>query len=262
VEDYFVSIERSFENKLRSLIGRDYSVGMVVISLVSLVAIVLAAIGRNSGSRPFGETRFWDYILFPAIFLISVSMLGLFLALEQDTRNLKKGLPQAQMRFALCYRLVRELEYFRSDESPPHLDEALRLWTILFMYLYWMLNPSREQLMLSRRQKDTISGREQPPISHRRLPRNDFPIALELEQVRRSYPWLKISPDSEVIIQAFAQTHVKISGRLRDGVEVPQVTDALEAIYRCFCSASFQLKRLPPKLFSEAIPKFWHLRKS
>jgi hypothetical protein len=132
-------------------------------------------------------TKPLEYVALGALALMLLGFLGMMVALERDTRNLKKGLPQAQMRFALCYRLVQELKYFQNDELPRHLEEAMKLWTILLMYLYWMLNPSREQLMLSR-------------------------------------------------IQAFSQVHTKISARLRDGVEVPQLAAALNHLLTFFFS--------------------------
>jgi hypothetical protein len=240
VDDYFESIARQFEAKIRSLGGRDYALGLGLMVLVSALTMILAVIGhgidQNSHSPMFGLTKLWENVFFSAASLMVLGGLGTMIALERDTRNLKKGLPQAQMRFALCYRLVTELRYFQNDELPRHLEEALKLWKILFMYLYWMLNPSREQLMLSRKQRDTSSGREQPPISHRRLPTADFPIALELERFSSSYPWLRVSPDSKVIILGFTQVHIKISARLRDGVDVPRLTEVLNHLLVFFFS--------------------------
>lgn len=243
MEEYFASIERQFEVKLRSLVGRDYSVGFVVTVLVSLIILLLAGIVFKAGTHPFPSSGFWDYVMYAAIFSFIIGILGTFLALERDTRKLKKGLPQEQMRFALCYQLVKELKYFHGDQWSQRLEEVMKLWTILLTYLYWMLNPSRAE-MISRRQKDTVSGREQPPISHRRLPPDGFPIALELEYVSR-YPWLGLTPDSDLIIQAFAQVHVKISGRLRDGIDVPQVTDALSHL-SAFLFNIIPARTIPP----------------
>lgn len=235
MDDYFESIARQFEVKISSLSGRNYALGLGLTGLVCGFAMPLFGIFHNFRSGWLGLAA-WNYAFFGTSALFVLSLFGVMVALERDARNLKKGLPQAQMRFALCYRMVKELKHFQNDELRRHLEEALKLWTTLFMYLYWMLNPSREQLALSRRQKDSGSGREQPPITHRRLPPADFPVALELERLSSSYSWLQISPDSKVIIQAFSQVHIKISARLRDGVDVPQLTAALSHLLVFFFS--------------------------
>ena len=251
MDEYFESIARQFEVKISSLGGPYYAVILGLTGLGSVFVGLVAAIlhdyiyrlGLMRGTKPL------EYVALGALALMLLGFLGMMVALERDTRNLKKGLPQAQMRFALCYRLVQELKYFQNDELPRHLEEAMKLWTILLMYLYWMLNPSREQLMLSRMQKDSSSGREQPPMSHRRLPPADFPIALELERFNTSYPWLQINSDSKAIIQAFSQVHTKISARLRDGVEVSQLAAALNHLVTFFFSL------IPAKAADPAITK-------
>jgi hypothetical protein len=251
VDEYFESIARQFELKISSLGGRDYAVRLGLMGLGATFTGMVAAILHDYSHRLglIRGTQALVYVGFGGLALMLLGFLGMMVALERDTRNLKKGLPQAQMRFALCYRLVQELKYFQNDELPRHLEEALKLWTILFMYLYWMLNPSREQLMLSRKQKDFSSGREQTPMSHRRLPPADFPIALELERFSSSYPWLQVSSDSKAVIQAFSQVHTKISARLRDGVEVPQLAAALNHLVTFFFSL------IPAKAADPAITK-------
>ena len=93
MNDYFESIAQQFEVKLRSLGGRDYAVGLGLTGLVFAFALILVVIVHDYRSRLLGATS-WNYAFLGGFALLLLCCLGFVVALERDTRNLKKVCPK------------------------------------------------------------------------------------------------------------------------------------------------------------------------
>ena len=133
--DYYRSIEGSLRETIDSmeadLNDRSYLIGLLLFfSIIPLVPYLLYRfVAPNLGSIviygkavPVQSFGFW--------YVASVLMMICLNFLRAKARKLDSRIwiPAPEMRFALCYSVVDELEKYEKNRLPSCLDNAIRFW--------------------------------------------------------------------------------------------------------------------------------------
>jgi len=145
------------------------------------------------------------------------------------TINRADTLSEPQMRFALCYSVISEIESYRTNKRTTHMTKARELWRKLMSSLqqslgmgseYWF-DPSIEIV-------HEIRGHVPPPgltNSERRVFKHRF--FPQVHGLLSKYSWFKLESHTEAIIFAFDGLRSRVSSRIRANKDLFQVSNCL-----------------------------------
>jgi hypothetical protein len=173
---------------------------------------------------------FW-YLMISALSAICLGIRLKYSSIRQKNTapaiNTAELLNESQMRFALFYSVKSEVDSYRTNKLPVHIEKANVLWRKLLPSLQEALGPETDygmdfpnvpmypdwQLAIARPRSD-FDGRG----------RKFFP---QVHKLLAKFSWFKLNASTESIIAAFDGLRSKLSGRIRDKKDLFQVSNCL-----------------------------------
>ena len=134
-------------------------------------------------------------------------------------RKARTWLPAPEMRFALCYSVIDELDQYQRNRLPECIDKALRSWT-------WLVNSIPAILGLGSDPFREGIGFEFPAPAMWRWNWSPDRLLSDLNSLGKN-PWFKLEPNTEFILTSFKQLPSKVFDRLRDRRDLTLVSDCL-----------------------------------
>ena len=220
---YFESIRDTFRETREGMKKDDENTNgfFVLIFVLSLIPVFPFA-GYAVTKHYFGDAlltiknlrihvaSFWFWWV--ALFLLSLGILLLALKFGgvSDTEK-KKWLSLPQMRFAFTYSVVEEIQKFRTNQMPRHIDAALSC----FDKTSAMLVPRRAvptELYAAHGREAVITG-ESAGL-----------VRVEFAGLPK---WYRLQPETERILKAFGEFSSKLRDRLKDCKDLPSIQSAL-----------------------------------
>lgn len=226
LEKYFQSIEEPFrETRCGLAIERKGINGVFILFFVFSLIPLVPFLVSFFVSRYFGATlvsvraihfhvgSFWFWWV--VLFVVSLGLLllaGKFSGVSTEEK--KKWLSPPQMRFAYCYATIDEIQKYRTNQLPRHIDSALQHLEKADGYLL------------------SASG----------IPINVYPErwrlremqlaqqhALEVEGAAPTGPpkWYRLKPETELVLKAFGEFTPKLRDRIKDRKDLPAIQTAL-----------------------------------
>jgi hypothetical protein len=258
MSEYYRSIEGPFHDTLSSqekdrhnILDEsvDYLVGALILSLFPVLPLILYWLVPRLTGR--GQFRFQNLTIPLHSFrlwwaLCVVLLIALLWSTSAVTKRISRArkkhwLPPAQVRFALCYAIVRQLRDHELNKVPRFFDDAVKYWDELLPYLRKFFNPIPgalvEQVYMIGPDLDEavmkelgVRGFPTSPGYHRTL--SFFPqiSALLME------PWFSLAPETKAIVEGLNGVFSKLAPRLQKKAELGKVADCLELLSGFFYS--------------------------
>lgn len=237
LRSYFASIERSFEDTFASQKTEDWVTKALItaftpfmLSVIPIIPLLLryevpwivkSDVWMIRGHRlPLASLWVW--------WPLSIFMTFLFMYLllswsgRRDIQRKKPWLSEPQMRFALCYSIVNEIEKYRTNGLSKHIESAANSWTSMLKKLVSMLQPFSvhvptgievERIEISRGSSWDRRGR--------------MNLYSEIDALKERFQWFHLDAHTEQIIEAFETLPLKLRDRLRDKKELEDVSDCI-----------------------------------
>lgn len=253
MEEYFRSIEKPFEDTLASkrqdesnLLQRMTTIFgfCIALSVIPAVPAILdLTVPRLTGTHSlilFRTTialdsfKLW-WPLCVAGFIV-IEWATVLLSHSRSRRRQKNWLPQRQVRFALCYNIVRDIRSYERNGLPVFIDDAQAKWRELFLDLRRFFNPLGGHLLdpelIVVRGRTAEASKE---FGETELPAESglHPFASLFAQVTalcQLHPWFRLTPETKAIIDGLDGIQSKLSRRLSTKKGLGQVADCLEAL--------------------------------
>lgn len=237
--EYFKSIEHSYIETVRARQRRNWpellGISAFVLLIFSVLPIIPFALTRvmplilksNSAvvfGHQLGISSLW--LWWPICSLILFLLLLLLIRWEtwSDARNAKKWLSEPQMRFCQCYSIIQEIEKYRTNGLPQHIDKAMQHWHKLLQMLRRMLRPFIQVPSAAFSHLEKESGGKDGdslPKQHR------FVLYPEIDALKVQFPWFRLDSFTESAIKAFYSLPSKVEDRLKDKKDLPEVASCL-----------------------------------
>jgi hypothetical protein len=256
LEGYFESIRTAFEETLTATEFREVSDGFhttitfFFLLFFSLVPVIpaLAYFGARWISKPIvvnlwirqlsiHSFLFW-YVFSTALFalLFGIRLRYSSFREKKNKKNIKKDelLNEPQMRFALCHAVRSEIESYRTNKRPVHMERARSLWKKLIPSIQEVLGSGESWI-------DTPSGFPSPDLvlsdqrdvrvvgdhlrRHFIIRKQDF--FPEINNLLSRFSWFKLETTTRLIIEAFNGLTSKLTDRILDRKELFQVSECL-----------------------------------
>ena len=230
ITTYFGSIGSLFEETLKEKselhwtdFGSIFFVGFLVLTYASAIPRLLAwaiprAVHRDTVVilRESVQLHKWNEYFGVCI---AVAILGFalfaYLDFRRDRKVSARLLSDSQFAFACCYGLIDELDHFRTNRLPHHVQGALRYWKQLHRHLekWFMFRTGPEKL--SRR---LLMG----PAAARRVS-----VLAKIDELEASFAWFALEAETERILLALSLLSSRTQDRLRDRRELAPIGDFL-----------------------------------
>jgi hypothetical protein len=251
LDSYFQSITKALDATLSAEMSRSSAydgvfgtIGFFLLLLFSLIPALpaLAYFLSRWISKPLALNVYGIHLsvhsfLFWYLALSALSAICFGIRLKYSSIRQKSGTPtintaellnQSQMRFALCYSVKSEIDSYRTNRLPGHIEKANMFWRQLLPSLqdalgsetdYGISSPSgmmhpEWQLTYARPISEFVNGRR----------RKFFP---QVHKLLDRFSWFKLDPRTESVITAFDGLRSKLSGRIRDKKDLFQVSNCL-----------------------------------
>jgi len=226
LQEYFKSVEHTFHETLKGQRRPNFVTPLVIGSFCLFVSSILSLLPSalaesipglvkskvliiRGFSVPLTSLWFW----WPVCAAATLGLLIITIKWDdtRDKANKKKWLSEPQMRFACCYSIIDEISKYRTNGIQRHADEAFKNWTRLRTRLPQMPRP--------------FSTMYPSPSETRRFgSRHDdawtkepkFIFYPEIELLRAQFPWFRLDPRTDAVIEAFYTIPAKIQDRLRE----------------------------------------------
>jgi hypothetical protein len=216
LQAYFDSIRSAFDAG-NIATRRNYDSFLILsMLLLFLTAILMLIVSFTTTYRQLFSSR--DRADIVAFFIgggamMAASFLFIFVrpmihALE--TKRGSKSLTPRQMLFSLCWTIADELEKFERNRLIHLQKQILQLWAKLVMYFRWNF--------------DLVSYET---VSFHYLPSPGSRLAPRAEAVAIALNWRSTQPSTYKIVNSLNELHLKVSPRLKEGKDVPQIVIAL-----------------------------------
>jgi hypothetical protein len=177
----------------------------------------------------FHIASFWFWwVLSFAVSLLMLVLVAKFSGVNSEEK--KKWLSPPQMRFAFCYGVVEEIQNYKTNQRPVHIDAAVEFLdkTYKSMFEDSSLN-TPEQIHLARQYGAMIVG----------------PFALD-----NPPNWYRVHPETETILKAFREFILKLRDRLKDKKDLAGIEAALTDL------AAYYYTQIPELSESKSATRF------
>lgn len=253
MSEYFRSIDRPFEETLASKQKDDsnflgamtavcgfaiaISVLPVIPAVMYLVAPRLARVSSFSVFRltvPLNSFKLW----WPVCVVASVLAMWIIVSLSNSrSRGRKKTwLPEQQLRFALCYKVVEELRSYERNNLPLLADSALEHWRKLRPYLLGLFNPVGGPLVrqtsfgFADLDPGTIEEMQRMGLQSQAGFHSSLSLFPQVSTLRVSHPWFRVTPETGAIMEGINGIFDKIDPRIRKREAAGKIADCLEQL--------------------------------
>ena len=252
---YFQSIKASFEatlaaDELKTNVydGSSITIPCFLLLLFSLIPVIpaLAYLAvhrvlrpvvlnfRGQHSVPIHSFLFW-YIFCSALFGVVFGIRLLFSSFQKKRSTPKidndELLNAPQMRFALCFSVILEIEAYRTNKLSLHIERAKNYWRKFIRSLQDHLGGRSfwNEEMVFAHADPAMSGEI---LRRRSLEGNQF--FPQVHTLLEIFSWFRLEPQTEAIILAFDGLRSKLRSRIIAKKDLFQVSE-------CLCPLSLYL---------------------
>jgi hypothetical protein len=250
LDAYYRSIKPAFEKTLEAqeMTAKMYDgssttaafsfflVLSVIPVLPGLLYIVFRWIGKPLSIFLWGRAWSVNSFVFWYVGLAAISALLLGIRLRYSSYKQEKSRPKtkkdelladAQMRFALCYSVMVEIEAYRTNKIPVHIEHARLFWRKLIISLRssmgsdssWFFDPTYE---IEERYSLAPSGRIRPKRS------GGYGVFFpQIQNLKTSFKWFHLEVATAKIVDAFNGLRSKLNDRIADRKDLAQVSSCL-----------------------------------
>lgn len=253
MSDFFRSVERPFENTLASkrkdqsnflgalVVIFGFAIAFSVLPLIpAIMYLVVPRLTRAPSfaliglTVPLNSFKLWWPVC--VVVFIIVEWATVSLSNSRSRARKKTWLPEEQMRFALCYKVVQDLRSYERNKLPVFIDDALKHWSELRPYLRKLFNPLPGPLV----EQTYLSSPDLDPETLAEMQQMGFPtqagyhrfISLfpQVSMLSMSHPWFRLTPETKAIMDGINGISAKIEPRLRKKEELGLVADCIERL--------------------------------
>lgn len=237
LEQYFESIEDPFRETQAGL-AKNSPIGcfvaILVFSLIPAIPYLMTRFVRHFvGPRVFWLRSFHLHVAsfwfwWVVCFVISLSMLILVTKFSGASAEEKKGwLSPAQIRFAYCYSVIKEIKSYKTNHLSRHIDAAVE----------YLDKTAKSLLPVST--LETAEGFYPDQYWRKEIQLTESQAAIVPVIVGSRPKWYRLRPETETILQACREFMPKVRDRLKDRKDL----NAIEAVLGDL--AAYQYTEIP-----------------
>ncbi len=253
ISEYFRSIDRPFEDTLASkkeeesnFLGTLVSIFgfaiafSVVPAIPALTYLVVPRLARAASFSVLGLTvplnsfRLW----WPVCIVVSILAFWIAVSLSNSKSRARRKawLPEQQMRFALCYKVVEELRSYERNNLPVFADNAVEHWRQLRPYLLGLFNPIGGPLIrqtsfgLADLDPGALEEMRQMGLPARGGYHSSLSLFPQVSTLSMSHPWFRVTPETRAIMEGINGIFDKIDPRIKKKEALGKIADCLELL--------------------------------
>ena len=237
-ESHFHAIERSFEETLHGqedvwwvMRFLDGPIGGALVPIwLFIVPWYLSIPCSRLLTKWFGHRFlpvFWVRLEITSQAVVGVVLVAVWFAVTvwafvHDAKSTKRKaanyLNPAQMRFACCFAIIRDLKSFQDDGLPKHLEQATYLWRMLLRSL-----------------NSLFAGEVYKQVSRKQLLSNEKLVPKKIlpsstERLRQLFSWFCVEADTSSILGGLDAFPAKLSARLQEAKDIPACVESLRLL--------------------------------
>jgi len=235
LEGYYKSLERLFLQTRRFEQSSDVLGFFAVASILGLVFSILPVIplvlvksipwvaGKTSFSvfrqqLPLTSFRVWWAVA--VVGCAVVTYLVFKLTGWRDKKRRHISLSEPQMRFCRCYGVVVEIRNYLTNRLPNHIDAAVELYSAFDRNMTLFAAGDHQLIVMAQEGATELlhDGSVYPTF------RGPFGIVRSLA---KTFPWFRLAPQTDAIVQAFSIMRAVIPARLSDRKDLAAIADCL-----------------------------------
>jgi hypothetical protein len=242
VKEYFQSIEKVFEDTLSSKNKTDFweqvrnvTIFLLVFSVIPVLPYVTQRLLRYHAFHirgiTFSMAALWMWWLL-CVFSFTLILIALASVTNRRTEAKRSTwLSRPQLRFALSYAIVNEIEKYQTNRLPKPISKASDYEVELWSLVAELFNDNFGHMLVT---SESIEG-----LRVHLLPITQFDI------LRRRFSWLRLESRTEKILNAFGSYHDKIRGRIVDKKDLRAISYCLLYLSGYFYSQIPELQSDP-----------------